>query len=166
MATEIERRFLVRDPRAVLTVGMTRWQRIRQGYFGRVEGLRIRVRIVTEGAGKRSAVLTLKGPRRGLSRLEYEYPLALDRARHDLDRLPSAQIICKIRYEMRHEDGLLWLVDRFLGPNTWLVLAEVELADPNQPVALPSWVGEEVTLDRRYGNSSLARWPMPLAKAA
>ena len=29
MATEIERRFLVRDPRAVLTVSMTRWQRIR-----------------------------------------------------------------------------------------------------------------------------------------
>jgi hypothetical protein len=62
MATEIERRFLVRDPRAVLTVSMTRWQRIRQGYFGRVEGLRVRVRIVTKGAGKLSAVLTLKGP--------------------------------------------------------------------------------------------------------
>ena len=166
MATEIERRFLVRDPRAVLTVGMTRWQRISQGYFGRIEGLRVRVRILTEGAGKRSAVLTLKGPRRGLSRVEYEYPLAADRAQQALDRLPSAQIIRKIRNKMRHEDGLLWLVDRFLGPNTGLVLAEVELADPNQPVALPSWVGEEVTFDRRYGNSRLARWPMPLAKAA
>jgi len=101
MAIEIERRFLVRDPRATLTVSMTRWQRISQGYFGRVEGLRVRVRIVTEGAGKRSAVLTLKGPRRGLSRLEYEYPLAPDRAQHARDRLPSAQIICKIRNASR-----------------------------------------------------------------
>lgn len=166
MAIEIERRFLVRDPRAMLTAGMTRWQRISQGYFGRVEGLRVRVRILTEGAGKSRAVLTLKGPKRGLSRVEYEYPLAPDRAQHVLDRLPSSQIISKIRYEIHHEDGLLWLVDRFLGRNTGLVLAEVELADPNQPVALPSWVGEEVTFDRRYGNSSLARWPMPLAKAA
>ena len=101
-----------------------------------------------------------------MSRVECEYPLAPDRAQHALDRLPSAQIICKVRYEIHHEDGLLWLVDRFLGRNTGLVLAEVELADPNQPVVLLSWVGEEVTFDRRYGNSSLARWPMSLAKVA
>src|SRR5690348_3100716 len=75
MALEIERRFLVRDPQAVFTApGATRSQHTIQGYFGRVEGLRIRVRILTEPDGAHFALLTFKGARRGLCRVEYEYP--------------------------------------------------------------------------------------------
>ena len=53
-----------------------------------------------------------KGARRGLSRLEYEYPLALDRAWRALITVPPAQV----RYEIHHHDGLVWSVDRFEGP--------------------------------------------------
>ena len=42
-----------------------------------------------------------------------------------------------------------------------VVLAEIELAHPNQRIELPSWIGEEVTFNSRYGNSRLARVPMP-----
>ena len=167
MATEIERRFLVNDRRAAFTaIGITRWQRISQGYFGRIDGLRVRVRILTEAGGHNRAVLTFKGPRHGPCRLEYEYPLALDTARKALSSLPGTQIVRKIRYEIRHHDGLIWSVDRFRGTNAGLVLAEVELGDPHQPIELPPWVGAEVTLDRRYGNSRLARRPRPLLASA
>lgn len=167
MAIEIERRFLVRDPRAALAMGgIIGWQRIAQGYFGRVDGLRARVRILTEAGGGRRAVLTLKGPRRGACRLEYEYPFTLDAAEKALRLLPGAQIIRKIRYEIRHDDGLVWSLDRFQDANAGLVLAEVELDDPDQPIDLPPWLGAEVTRDRRYGNSHLASCPVPISARA
>jgi CYTH domain-containing protein len=167
LAIEIERRFLVRDPRAAFAAaGMTRWHRITQGYFGRINRLRVRVRILSDASGDCAALLTFKGARRGLTRLEYEYPLALDRARRALITLPPAQIIRKVRYEIHHHDGLVWSVDRFEGPNSGLVLAEVELAHRDQQVELPSWVGDEVTFDPRYGNSRLARSPMRLLTRA
>ena len=76
MAIEIERRFLVRDPQAAIADSTIANQlQIRQGYLGWVDGLRIRVRIITDYRGQRSAVLTLKGRRRGACREEYEYPL-------------------------------------------------------------------------------------------
>src|SRR5438105_4636762 len=76
MAIEIERRVLVRDPLSAYTdPGMTGWQRISQGYFGQTEGLRIRVRIVTEADGEDHGVLTLNDKRHEFCRLEYEYPL-------------------------------------------------------------------------------------------
>jgi adenylate cyclase len=37
------------------------------------------------------------------------------------------------------------------------VLAEVELDSEIQAVALPDWVGEEVSRDDRYNNASLSR---------
>ena len=40
-----------------------------------------------------------------------------------------------------------------------LVMAEIELSDPDEPFDRPDWLGEEVTGDHRYYNSSLARHP-------
>jgi adenylate cyclase len=57
-------------------------------------------------------------------------------------------------------EGVLWEVDEFEGENAGLVLAEVELEHPSQPVGLPEWVGEEVTADQRYRNSQLVDAPM------
>jgi len=159
MALEIERRFLVREPCAAFAVAVRR-HRLTQGYFGHIDELRIRIRILSDTSGDCAALLTLKGARRGLCRLEYEYPLALDAARSALITLPLAQIIRKIRYEIHNHDGRVWSVDRFQGPNSGLVLAEVELAHPDQQIERPSWVGKEVTFDPRYSNSQLARFPL------
>jgi adenylate cyclase len=55
--------------------------------------------------------------------------------------------------------GLVWEVDEFAGLNEGLIVAEVELSDPDQPVELPTWVGAEVTDDERFYNSNLALNP-------
>lgn len=160
MAIEIERRFLVDDPQAALAdKGLLECRRIRQGYFGRIGKLRRRIRILIGENGERSAVCTLKGPRHGLSRIEDEYPFDLETAEAALSGLPSGGIIEKLRYRIAQPDGHIWSVDRFEGRHAGLVLAEVELAHPADPVLLPPWVGKEISGDPRYGNSRLAQWP-------
>jgi len=160
VAVEIERRFLVRDPCAAPGGSVAHAYHIVQGYFGCIDGLRVRVRIRADERNECRAFLTFKGARRGLCRPEFEYPLELDRAQRALGTLPAAQIIRKTRYEIACQNGLSWLVDQFEGPNAGLVLAEIELDHPDQEIELPAWIGEEVTFNRRYGNSWLAREPI------
>ena len=160
MAVEIERRFLVRDPIAAIDGSGATPSHIIQGYFGCVDNLRVRVRIRADERNGCMAFVTFKGPRRGLCRLEFEYPLDLGRARRAINMLPLAQFIQKTRYVVP-DDGLVWSVDRFEGPNIGLALAEIELIHPSQEIRLPAWVGEEVTFNSRYRNSRLALSPMP-----
>jgi CYTH domain-containing protein len=159
---EIERRFLVSDPEAALAaVDIDGPYQISQGYFGRVDGLRLRIRITTDASGASNALLTLKGPRQGACRVEYGWPVALRAARQALRTLPASGIIRKHRYHRRYDNGVVWSIDFFQGINAGLVLAEVELCRPDQFVEFPDWLGAEVTSERRYGNSSLARRPTP-----
>ena len=162
MTIEIERRFLVPKGRDVIAALATPDRlRLRQGYFGHVGGFRVRVRTVIDSAGERSALLTLKTSRRAaLVREEHEIGMSYDLAELALSLLPPCQVIRKTRYHVPNRDGLLWSVDCFEGPNEGLVIAEVELRDPEQTVDLPPWVGEEITFNRRYGNSSLALRPI------
>jgi len=161
MAIEIERRFLVRDAHAVnFGLGTAGRYRIRQGYLGWIDALRVRVRVITDCSDQPTAVLTLKDRRYGICREEHEVPLALDRAEQILGRLPPPRIICKTRHRLCYGDGPVWSIDYFEGPNAGLIIAEVELVDPEQRIKLPPWVGEEITLDPRYGNSTLARYPI------
>lgn len=150
MAAEIERRFLVIDDgwRAD-AVGVP----IRQGYLSSGAGVTVRVRV--EGS---RGTLTVKGPPRGLSRDEFEYPVPLEDAREMLDRLCGERIVRKTRYRVSG-DSHVWLVDEFHDANDGLTLAEVELGREDEAVDLPSWVGEEVSSDRRYTNAALAARP-------
>ena len=54
------------------------------------------------------------------------------------------------------EPGLTWEVDEYFGANAPLVTAEIELPDEKTVVALPDWIGREVTDDHRYKNNNLA----------
>jgi CYTH domain-containing protein len=161
MPVEIERRFLVRDPCAAIGTPAASSFHITQGYFGQVDGLRVRVRVVVGENNDRTAILTFKGARRGYCRLEYEYPLDIGRAWRALHTLPPMEIIQKTRYQIPSPGDLVWSVDQFEGANQGLFVAEIELSHPNQKFALPPWAGEEITFDPRYGNSRLARSPMP-----
>jgi len=161
MAIEVERRFLVRDPKRAIAAGtILDCARIRQGYFGQVNGRKLRVRIMLDAGGHATATLTYKGPRRGICREEYDKPIALDLAEQALSTLPTSQIIRKRRFRVYHQDGFIWFVDFFEGPNAGLVIAEIELAYPTQIFELHAWCGKEITSDRRYGNSMLARRPI------
>jgi adenylate cyclase len=67
-------------------------------------------------------------------------------------------VVEKTRYYVPHE-GREWEVDVFAGENAGLVVAEIELDDEADVIALPDWAGEEVTEDVRYYNSNLAVTP-------
>ena len=47
----------------------------------------------------------------------------------------------------------------FAGANAGLVVAEVESNGVERCIALPPWVGREVTGDARYFNANLVRHP-------
>lgn len=151
MPIEIERKFLVRDERwrAAADGGV----RFRQGYLIGSKQASVRVRIEGEQAN-----LNIKGATLGVRRLEYEYAIPLQEANELLDTLCEKPLIEKIRYTLRHGDHL-WEIDRFEGDNAGLVVAEIELADENEPFERPEWLGEEVSADPRYYNVSLVKHP-------
>jgi len=56
-------------------------------------------------------------------------------------------------------EGHLWEVDIFEGANEGLEVAEIELSREDEEFVRPEWLGEEVSGDRRYSNSSLSLVP-------
>jgi CYTH domain-containing protein len=149
MPVEIERKFLVAsDGWRKQAAG----QRFCQGYLARADGVTVRVR----RAGSRS-YLTVKGKPNGLVRPEFEYEVPVEEA-EAMFNLCHRPLIEKTRYEVSHA-GLVWQVDEFHGDNAGLVLAEVELDHPDQPVDRPAWLGQEVSHDPRFRNSRLSEQP-------
>lgn len=150
MAIEIERKFLVKgDEWRSLAVGKI----YRQGYIPTEKGVTVRVRVIGD-----RAYLTVKGPKVGNARAEFEYPIPVEDGQQMLDTLCDRPFIEKTRYKIPIGE-LIWEVDEFAGENQGLILAEVELTDEHQTVELPDWIGEEVSDDPRYFNSNLAKNP-------
>ena len=150
MGVEIERKFLVAgEGWRGLAPGELFWQ----GYLLAEPGRTVRVRL----AGDR-AFLTIKGATTGISRAEFEYPIPVADARVLLETLCDRPLIQKTRYTIPWGD-LVWEVDEFSGDNQGLILAEVELDRADQAIALPEWVGAEVSEDPRYYNANLVKYP-------
>ena len=149
MAKEIERKYLVKN---------NDWQKLAQGvfycqgYIPTTGKQTVRVRIVGE-----QGYLTLKGENIGQTRSEFEYPIPLADAQEMLATLCDLPLIEKMRYKIPQGD-LVWEVDQFLGDNTGLIIAEVELTDENQEIDLPEWIDCQVS-DPKYYNANLAKYP-------
>ena len=150
MAREIERKFLVCDDSFRKAARSS--ARIAQGYLC-TRRVTARVRIYGE-----QAFLTLKSKSRdgGLSRFEWERPIPVRCAELLLRR--CAGVVEKRRYLVDYE-GYTFEVDEFEGKNEGLVVAEVELASVDEHPPLPDWIWKEVTGNRYYYNSFLARHP-------
>ena len=148
MATEIERKFLVTSDawRPLARTG----RRFCQGYIARSDRGTVRVRRAGD-----QAFLTFKGPREGIARAEYEYPIPVDHAEELLAQFCEKPLVAKVRHEV-HCEGLVWEVDVYPEAGD-LTLAEVELDAPDEPFRRPSWVGADVTDDPHYRNSAIAR---------
>ena len=73
----------------------------------------------------------------------------------ELLKIAAPFTLSKTRYKVEHA-GKIWEVDIFEGRHAGLILAEVELESPEEKVALPDWVQEEVSGNPRYYNSRLA----------
>ncbi|MBQ2364379.1 MAG: CYTH domain-containing protein [Alistipes sp.] len=124
-----------------------------QGYIA--SGRRtVRVRI-----SDNEAWLTIKGPSHdgGLTRYEWEKSIDAKEAL-ELMQLAEGALIEKRRYLVEYE-GHTFEVDEFAGDNEGLVVAEVELQESTEKVALPEWIGREVTGIKRYYNSHLREHP-------
>ena len=150
MSVEIERKFLVMDPRCIEGV---RGERFVQGWISRTRDATVRIRI-----GEGRAWLTIKGRSEGISRLEFEYPIPVADAEQCMSELCDGAVIDKTRYLLPVGQHI-WEVDVFGGENTGLVLAEVELSAEDEAFERPGWIGEEVSLDPRYFNSNLVKNP-------
>jgi CYTH domain-containing protein len=150
MATEIERKFLVKgDEWRSLATGIV----YRQGYLSTKKDCSVRVRLVGD-----RGYLTIKGLTQGFSRAEYEYVIPAEDAREMLDNLCDRPLIEKTRYKIDYA-GLTWEVDEFANENQGLIIAEVELPEENHQIELPNWIDKEVSDDPRYYNVNLIQHP-------
>jgi CYTH domain-containing protein len=146
MNLETERKFLVTsDAYRTGAIGIE----IAQGYLCTDPGRTVRARLYGD-----KGFLTIKG-RGDITRAEFEYAIPADDARHLLEHLCHQPVLTKHRYRIPHA-GWIWEVDEFHGANEGLVVAEIELPDPNTRFERPPWVGREVTGDIRYFNSRLS----------
>ena len=150
MATEIERKFLVKGDEWRSQGTGTLY---RQGYISTQGKITVRIRVVGN-----QGYLTLKGPSLGHVRAEFEYPIPIEDAQEMLDTMCDRPLIEKRRYKIKY-GNLTWEVDEFAGENQGLILAEVELSKENQAVDIPDWIGEEVSHDYRYFNVNLVKNP-------
>lgn len=148
MSVEIERKFLIKGD--IWKQGQP--VRICQGYLNRDKERTVRVRLAGE-----KATLTVKGPNRGATRNEYEYPIPVADA-VELLKMCDGPVLEKNRYIVVC-DGLKWEVDEFISENIGLVVAEVELPSEDQPFHCPEWIDREVTDDPKYYNSNLCSHP-------
>ncbi|MBO4633614.1 MAG: CYTH domain-containing protein [Lentisphaeria bacterium] len=153
MPTETERKFLLKnDSWRKQAVSCTL---IRQAYahFQNDSRMTLRIRLTDD-----QAYLTLKGPVRGCSRSEFEYPLPPQDAQEILEEFCESGRIEKYRYRIPIGSHV-WEVDEFLGNNAGLTMAEIELDSPDEPFERPEWLGREVTGEVRFYNSHLLEYP-------
>lgn len=155
MAKEIERKFLMKNNE---WRGLVKPTRYCQAYLNDKNGPTVRIRVQGE-----KAFLTLKGPTKNGSRLEYEYEVPLEDGMEIIENLATSPVVEKYRYAIPYR-GFIWEVDEFLGENSGLIFAEIELTKVDQEFEKPSWIGNEVTDDPRFYNSNLAanpfsQWP-------
>jgi CYTH domain-containing protein len=142
MALEIERKFLVANDGWKNSVA--RRVRIRDGLIANNKGQKARVRIADD-----AATIALKGRKRGLVRNEFEYAIPFSDAEEMLYLMCDGNVLDKIRHFIPHGSDT-WQVDVYEGLLNGVVLAEIELADANQKLTLPDWIGADVTADPRY----------------
>lgn len=150
MGLEIERKFLLKN---------SDWEKcidsktsIRQGYLTTDAERTVRVRTTDE-----TAFITIKGKTQRTTRQEFEYEIPFKDG-ESLLKLCEAPLIEKTRFIVK-DGGRTWEIDKFDGENEGLTIAEIELTSEEEEIHLPDWIGEEVSQDARYYNSSLIKNP-------
>ncbi len=147
---EIERKYLVRSDG--FRAEAHRSTHIAQGYLCS-RRVTARVRIYGD-----EAFITIKGKSRdgGVSRFEWERNIPTGCAQRLLARCSG--VVEKVRHLVAF-GGHTFEVDEFAGDNAGLVIAEVELSSVDEKPELPDWIWKEVTGNRFYYNSFLAKHP-------
>ncbi|MGB3483825.1 MAG: hypothetical protein WBB07_16630 [Mycobacterium sp.] len=167
---EFERKFLLSEMPAIAASDPSPLV-IAQAYLFASDGYAVRVRLQGPAPAEPEAppaelieslgdgtigTMTAKGPAAGGTRYEAEREIDPMVAGQIL--LRSEHVIVKVRSSVwLGEDG--WVIDRFLGGNAPLLLAEVERGGPVVDLAIPSFCVTEVSDDDRFRNDYLAHHP-------
>jgi adenylate cyclase len=149
MATEIERKFLVKGNFKHLAIKEVN---ILQYYLSIDLEKTMRIRFVGN-----SAYLTIKGkaPVNSITRNEGEFEIPVGDA-NDIVKLCYPGKIEKTRYYVPSGQHI-FEVDVFHGNNKGLIIAELELKSETEEFARPDWLGEEVTGIPGYYNANLIK---------
>jgi CYTH domain-containing protein len=152
MSLEIERKFLVKN----LDFKTESFEKkyIKQGYLNADKNRTVRIRIADE-----KGFITIKGKsnKAGTTRFEWEKEIPFSEA-EELLLLCKPSIIEKHRYLIK-KGTHTFEVDVFLGDNLGLLVAEIELNSENETFEKPTWLGNEVTGELKYYNSSMSKLP-------
>ena len=149
MKIEIERKFLIANDG--WRSGVVAVEELQDGLVGEFDGGKLRVRLA-----EARATLTIKTPRIGIRRTEFEYEIARPDAEAMLLLLCDDRIIQKTRYHVVH-CGFAWSVDVYKNDLSGIALAEIELEYEDQPFPMPDWVGREVSEDPRFRKRTIHR---------
>ena len=151
MALEIERKFLVCSD---FKKKVSSQSHIVQGYICLEKGKTVRVRLRDE-----EGYLTIKGPSSSDGTTRYEFEKKIDKTEAlELLKLCGGKVIDKIRYLVPNGKHV-FEVDEFFAENAGLIMAEIELDRNDEKYVKPSFIGEELTGDRRFYNSQLILHP-------
>lgn len=152
MATEIERKFLVKDE--TFKVDSIQEMKITQGFLSTVPERTVRIRIKDD-----TGYITVKGIGNdsGTSRFEWEKEISLKDAT-ELLKISEPGVIHKTRFNIKSDEHI-FEVDEFHDDNEGLVVAEIELSSEDEIFNKPKWLGKEVTGEMKYYNSMLMNNP-------
>lgn len=162
MSIEIERKFLVEDPTIIVTTPHSSYV-IYQYYIDE----NMRIRVVSHSDGSTRAYMTIKHPLKDMMRKEWEFEIDVDLAEQYYGDLKYEKVgigsIKKTRHIINDPDSCkefsTWEIDVFHGDNEGLILAEIELQWEDGEFNIMKCLGREVTNDKRYYNSYLAKNP-------
>lgn len=149
---EIERKFLVKNDS--FKKESFKKENIIQGFLSSVPQRTVRIRIRNE-----TGFLTVKGigNATGVSRFEWEKEISIEDATNLL-KICEQGVISKTRFEIKLGKHI-FEVDEFHDDNKGLVIAEIELNSEDENFIKPDWLGNEVTGNIKYYNSSLINNP-------
>jgi len=150
--TEIERKFLILN--LEFKKEAFKKERIIQGFLSSVPERTVRVRLIAD-----AGFITVKGigNESGTTRFEWEREISKQEAESLLE-ICEPGIIDKERYFVELGEHI-FEIDEFALDNKGLVMAEIELKNEDDLFEKPHWLGEEVTGQKKYYNSSLVKHP-------
>lgn len=101
-------------------------------------------------------IFTFKG-KGDIQKVEFEYPLNEEQYNRLLNKSETKTII-KQRYVIDIKNGLKAELDIYGGELEGFMNVEVEFSDIDEANSFipPEWFGEDISLDKRYSNVSLA----------
>lgn len=124
---------------------------IQDGILAVHDGRKVRVRFYDN-----RATLTVKGPRNGIVRDEFEYDIPAEDGRAMLQEHRVGEILRKTRHYAPVDYGL-WCIDQYHGSLSGIYFAEIELREIDTYFEKPSWLGQEITGDIEYNQTYLIK---------